>query len=255
MRTIEEVVKQFEHICWYPSAGSDLRVLLFLSDRYYDRHNVPLDEGQKLPDLYILTDLRGLNENFEPREYDYDNGLRHYSYCSCEPGSRILHASFKGRYTDITVKKIEELNSGGFSYDPANTVEDCTQAYNSAILLEMEVETKKYGTINRFSADVLYISVQNEFFAKEFLIPQKTSVEYLVLIRYGYGTGGARIKPTWIIQLYKELGIKYLISNDKYVEMAKDEASNKPCPVFEELYSISGVQWSDYGPVLWNRLT
>ncbi len=68
MRSIEEVIRQFEHVCWYPSAGSDFRALLFLSDWYYKKNDVPTDEGQVLPDLFGMTDMMGLHEVFETKE-------------------------------------------------------------------------------------------------------------------------------------------------------------------------------------------
>ncbi|MCR5616164.1 MAG: hypothetical protein K6F45_08380 [Saccharofermentans sp.] len=43
MRSVEEVIRLFEHVCWYPSAGSDFRPLLFLSDWYYKKNDVPMD--------------------------------------------------------------------------------------------------------------------------------------------------------------------------------------------------------------------
>ena len=51
MRTTEEAIKQYKHICWYPSAGHDFRELLYISDWYYQKNNVPRDRGQKMPDL------------------------------------------------------------------------------------------------------------------------------------------------------------------------------------------------------------
>ena len=253
MRTIEEVAKQYNHICWYPSAGSDFRALLFLTDWYYEKHNVPVEEGQVLPDLFIFTDLHGLRNWFEPAEYEIAEGVGHISYSSCVPETSILHASYKARYTDIYLKKIEELKSYRFSLDSDyNSERD--QDYNSAYFLEVEVETKKYGTVKNYSARVLYISVQNEYFAKEFLIPNKICVEYQIIIRYGCGFGGAKEGPTWIIQSYKELGIRYLIANEEYVDSTECEATCKSCPTFKVIYSIDGKQWSGYGRVSWYRL-
>ncbi len=61
MRTTQEAIKDYKHICWYPSASNDFRPLLFLSDWYYDTYNVPRDEDQVMPDLFILSDLTGLH--------------------------------------------------------------------------------------------------------------------------------------------------------------------------------------------------
>ena len=251
MRTIEEAVKQFEHICWYPSAGNDFRALLFLSDWYYSKHNVPLDEGQELPDLFILTDLRGLHDVFEPQEFEIDDGLGHVSYRRCVPGASIIHASYKGRYSDITLKKIEVLESHNFPFNPNMTSFQCGQTYNSAYFLEVEVETKKYETINKYSANVMYISVQNEFFLSEFLMPNHIKVEYQVLVRYGRDEAIPRSEelPPKIIRQFRKLGIKYLISNEEYVSDAFPDGS-----IGNPIYTINGGQWSGYGAVNWYNL-
>ena len=252
MRTIEEVVKQYKHICWYPSAGNDLRALLFLSEWYYRKHNVPLDEGQVFPELFILTDMRGLYDSFENSDY-YDQGkLNHICYRRCEPGASILHASYMGRYTDIRVKSIEELRSHEFSYDPEMTSCPRTGNYNSAFFLEVEVETRKYETTNRYPAKVLYISVQNEFFIREFLVPNRVKVEYQVLVRYGREPKVPLSEelPHKIIRSHKKLGIRYLISNDDYVKVAYPDGT-----FYEPFYSINGSQWSGYGAVNWYKLT
>ena len=41
MRITLEVLKEYNHICWYPSAGVDFKPLLFISDWYYKKNNVP----------------------------------------------------------------------------------------------------------------------------------------------------------------------------------------------------------------------
>ncbi|MBO4426391.1 MAG: hypothetical protein J5776_05230, partial [Clostridiales bacterium] len=91
MRSIEEVIKDYKHVCWYPSAGSDFRALLFLSDWYYKKNDVPMDEGQVLPDLFVMTDIMSIHDIFEPLDFKRYDKLGEYSYRPCEPGSRILH--------------------------------------------------------------------------------------------------------------------------------------------------------------------
>lgn len=250
MRTIEEAIKNHKHICWYPSAGSDLRALLFLSDWYYTKHQVPLVEGQHLPDLFVLTDIFGLNDMFRPWETTENTGA-HFHLNNCSLGACILYASYMGRYTKITVTGLEELRNHGFTFNPEMTFLKRSHTYNSAFLLEVEVESKKYGIVNKYTTNVLYIAVQNEFFIKEFLVPNKTIVEYQVLVRYGRDPKISRSEelPPKIIRSYKERGTKYLISNEEYVLDAFPDGFVEP------IYSINGRQWSGYGAVNWYRLT
>ena len=251
MRSIEEVIRQFEHVCWYPSAGCDFRALLFLSDWYYKKFDVPTDEGQVLPDLFVMTDMMGLHDVFEPRDLERYDRYGSYSYRPCEPGAKILHATYMGRYTNITVNSIEELQDHEFSFDRGIPCPEPGPNYNSAFLLEVEVESKKYDKINKWPATVLYISVQNEAFIKECIIPGKIRVEYQVLVRYGHCGGEippSEELPAKIVRNRKKLGIRYLISNTVYIEDAY------PDGFIEPFYSISGSQWSEYGAVNWYKV-
>ena len=54
MRTIEDAIKNYNHICWYPSAGEDFKPLLFISNWYYKKNSVPMDEGQVLRNCLIF---------------------------------------------------------------------------------------------------------------------------------------------------------------------------------------------------------
>ena len=116
MRTTGEAIKQFKHICWYPSAGKDFRPLLFISDWYYMKNNVPKDDGQKYPDLFILTDLCGLfgshgdTSCFGDAYYQLKEGF-------CEPDARLAHIEYKNSSTEIIVKKIEKLRDLGLPFD------------------------------------------------------------------------------------------------------------------------------------------
>ena len=249
MQSIEEVVKNYKHICWYPSAGRDLRALLFLSDWYYEKHRIPVDEGQMLPDLFVLTDISGLNDLFYPWENTPFAG-KHISINYCTPGACILHASYLGRYTTITVSKIEELENHGFTFNSEIFFGEKSTTYDTSYFLEVEVESRKYGVINKYTANVLYIAVQNEFFIKEFLVPNKTTVEYQVLVRYGRDPKIPRSEelPPKIIRSYRERRTNYLISNEEYVSDAFPEGFVEP------IYTIDGSQWSGYGPVSWYKL-
>lgn len=94
MRTTEEAIKQFKHICWYPSAGKDFRPLLFISNWYYKKNNVPIDDGQEFPDLFILTDHCGLFDSHGDTSclgdayYQLKEGF-------CEPNAQLVDIEYK----------------------------------------------------------------------------------------------------------------------------------------------------------------
>ena len=248
MRTTEEAIKQYKHICWYPSAGHDFRELLYISDWYYQKNNVPRDRGQKMPDLFILTDVLGLPEFYR---YEY----RYHRDDFCKPGFVLFDDRTQEHSTKITVVSFEELCDLDLSFKDDLSAANDNSLYNSSWLMEVEIESKISGVITKYKSTILYAAVQNEAFANEFLIPNKIKVEYQVLIRYGEGFGGANVKPTWILLAFQELGIRYVVSNDRYVEWAETEETDKTRPSFEKLYSIDGVQWSDYGEVGWYKVS
>ena len=47
MIDIETMIKSYKRICWYPSAGADFRELLFLSEQYCKRKDVPVSSTEQ----------------------------------------------------------------------------------------------------------------------------------------------------------------------------------------------------------------
>ena len=253
MRTTEKAIKQFKHICWYPSAGKDFRPLLFISDWYYKKNNVPRDDGQVFPDLFILTDLCGLFDSYGDTAclgdayYQLKDGF-------CELDSNLICVSYKNSSTEIIVKKYERLRDLDLPFDKDYAFFDKASDYNSSILLNVEVVSRIYDVTNRYETSILYVAALNEFFADNFLIPNGIKTEYQVIVAYG-GFGGGHNGPQWIAQRYKELGTKYLIGNSYGWCNLSEEYPDKPAPRCEYLYHIDGEQWSKGQPVIWYKLT
>ena len=93
MKTVSEAIRNYKHICWYPSAGVDFKPLLFISDWYYKKNNVPIDEGQVLPDLFIFTDYAGFHAiDMELSGFGDDYEQIQNSYC--ESGFGFIEISY-----------------------------------------------------------------------------------------------------------------------------------------------------------------
>ena len=249
MRTVLEALKNYNHICWYPSAGRDFRSLLFISDWYCKKFNLPKDEGQELPDLYILTDYSGF-----PVWYgdDYDREGMEF----LKPSFCLVDNAYYYNSTKITVKTVERLRDLNLSFDRELASFDNNSLYNSAFLIEVEVESMLEGVLTKYDATILYVTALNEAFYKEFILPNQIKVEYQVLVRYGEGIcGGAKLHPAWIIRSYKELGTRYLISEVDYVtETSKEDKSGVSGPVLERIYTINGKQWSQHDEIGWYKI-
>lgn len=250
MRSTVDALKQFKHICWYPSAGMDFRPLLFISGWYCGKFGISMDEGQEMPDLFVLTDYCGFPSYFR-EEYKKEG------FDFLKPGFRLIENEYYSNSTKITVKSVERLRDLGLPFDRELACFDNNQAYNSSFLMEVEVESKLDGIVTTYDANVLYITALNELFYNEIILRHHIKVEYQVLVRYGEGIGGgAMLNPSWIIRSYKELGTKYLISELRYVDDAEiDENSDKPMPVLEKIYSINAKQWSQHDAEIgWHRV-
>lgn len=253
MRTTEETIKHFKHICWYPSAGKDFRPLVFISDWYYKKNMVPKDDGQEFPDLFIFTDLCGL---FDSHGDDSCLGDAYYQLKEgfCKPGSRLIRVSSKNSSTEIIVKKHERLRDLNIPFDQECAYFDKASDYNSSLLLNVEVVSRIDDVLNRYETSILYVAVLNEFFANNFLLPNRIKIEYQVIVAYG-GFGGGHYGPQWILQKYKEFGTKYLIGNDYGWSHMSEDYPDKPAPRFDVLYWIDGEQWSKGSPVIWYKLS
>lgn len=247
MRTTQEAIRQYKHICWYPSAGKDFRSLLFLSEWYFRKNDLSLDEGQELPDLFVFTDYLGLSDYYE-EEYEKEG------FEFLKPGFRLIENEYYSNSTKITVKSVERLRDTGLPFSREYAAFDKSRAYNSSFLMEVEVESMLDGVVTTYSATVLYVTVLNELFYN-FLLRCHVKVEYQVLVRYGEGFGGAMGGPDWIILSYRELGTKYLITEYRYVEDAKNKADiDDPLPVLTQFHSVSAKQWSEHDNIGWFKV-
>ena len=250
MRSVEKVIKDYKHVCWYPSAGSDFRALLFLSDWYYKKNNVPMDKGQVLPDLFVMTDYLGLGDFYVNQSF-WGDAYEQIMRGNCEPGSCLVHVSYKNSSTDIVVKRYERLCDLRLPFDSRLKCSEKPAVYNSAFLIEVEVISRSYDVVNRYETAVLYAAAENQLFAERILISRGLKTEYLVIMNYGAGFGGGNgISYKWILRDYKELGIRYAVSN----QFPAGDGSDPDYPELTDFYGIDGVMWTRGNPVVWYRV-
>lgn len=254
MRSIEEVIRQFEHVCWYPSAGSDFRALLFLSDWYYKKFDVPTDEGQVLPDLFVMTDYLGLG-SFYAEESFWGDAYEQIGNGYCEPGSCLLHVAYENTSTDIVVTRYEKLRNMSLPYDYRLDCREEPEAYNSAFLIEVEVVSRAYDEIHRYETSVLYAAAENRMFADRIVSRYGLKMEYLVIMNYGAGCGGGnKIGFEWMFDEYKDLGIRYVVSNHGVRSCLAEYGTAGDYPELRAIYWVDGVKWTRGNTVVWYRV-
>ncbi len=264
---VSDVLKRYRHICWYPSAGSDFREVLFLSEQYYKWKDVPKDSGQVLPDLFLLTDVYPNPDTFTGG-YGIDPNVNGYTHIykltnrTIKPGDYLFSGT--RLLTDIRIDSLERLKNVSPDINEAVCNMRRESYTGTAYLFHVTVTSGLLGT---WKTDVLYAVTENVAFAKDVLLAEHIPVEYVIQIRYGNGFGGSRISGDWLSLLLKSLGCRYFIANDQYcriydpddllVEKVIKEIFNNgelQAPDYELIYNIDGVQWSNYGPVLWTRI-
>ena len=254
MRTVEEVIKQYEHVCWYPSAGSDYRVLLFLSDWYYKKNAVPMDEGQALPDLFVMTDYMGFRI-FDGEQSIFGEAYEHIKDGYCEPGACLVRVIYKNSATVIIVKRFEKLCDLSLNYDTRLECKEKPEVYNSAFLMDVEVISRLHDETNMYETSVLYIAAENQLFAEKVVIPNGIKMEYLVIVNYGNGFGGGNgIGWEWMFNGYKELGIKYVVSNHGVKSVLDERRKDNSFPELAIIHFNDGRQWTNGNNVTWYKV-
>ena len=205
---------------WYPSAGQDFRDLVFCSGEY--------PGIGAAPELFVHTDcLPG---------FDLD-----------APGT--VHAD---RHTEVTLHMEREFDR--FAAPRRKFAHwDCEDA-GRIILYRAEVVSDRFGRIVR---PVIYAVCENEWFAAEFLAPNRIAVDTVCHVRYGNGFGGAVASGAWLLRTLKVLHARHYLSDPaglemldadeevlcRYPQLAGVPAELRPGTV------VPGRLWSNHGDV------
>ena len=205
------IIRSHESVCWYPSAGSDFRALLYLSKPFYEKHEELSSEQARLPDLFILTDY----EASEVFQYGYSTVPLENSFGALRTGALtggdIL---FRDVNTTFTVKRCERL------FLPA--LEARTDLISSAVPrwyghgCYMTVEVNSHGSkrLGKWETHVIYLYAENTAFAKNILMQNQIDVDYILRVRYGAAFGGSRVDGNWLFCLSDLLNVKYYITRE-----------------------------------------
>lgn len=221
------------NVCWYPSAGFDFRLLLYLSDQYNIYCNSAISKEHRSPDIFILTDY-----------YTSPNFLK----------DSIL---YEDKYTKISVidsEKLMPLNMR-YSLELVNLNQD--RRYNNVTFVQALVESKQLGT---FKAPFIYINTINEYFCVDFLIKNQANVSHIVHIRYGGGCGGGGYASgAWLNNVLGLLKTEvYITDNHENFQSGDDaflsqfpELKLQKIPTKKLFRTIPSKDWSNHGDISW----
>lgn len=204
---------------WYPSAGNDFRDLIFCSGEY---------PGINInPELFIHTDCM--------QNFDLDT-----------PG-----IVYKDRHTAVTLYKEREFDR--MTAPKTEFAHWESQEAGRIILYRVEIISDRFKKIEK---PLIYVICENEWFAAEFLIPNRIAVETVCRVRYGSGFGGAAASGAWLLNTLKILRTRYFISDPisemnggNYTVLKKyPQLAGVPAELVSHL-EINGKLWSDHGDV------
>ena len=182
-------------IAWYPSAGKDLRDVLYLSSAY--------DELSKGKDVGHFSGIDGRNK--------------------VEPPNIFIHTDYLGPwlrgsvvYTDeetrITIAHSERLPDLCLPLSP-ELVAFPKRKYTTdrVLFLELNVESRLFGS---YTVPLIYAVVENSAFCVEKALAMNANFSHIMHIRYGGGCGGGgHSKGDWLENVLKPLNCEMYIAD------------------------------------------
>jgi hypothetical protein len=176
-------------IAWYPSAGSDYRDLLYLSEQYATKDPAGAEEPAA-PTFFIHT--------------DHGSFFDEQAFSSAE--------LYKDYRTTVEVKTLEELPR--CVIDPACGIVDASRddsLTGRVVFMEIEVRSRALGLIK---APVVYAFCENEGFCAKVLLPLKSKISHIVQVRYGAGMGsGGWAAGIWLWNVMERLGSEVYVGD------------------------------------------
>lgn len=197
-------------ICYYPSAGSDFRPVIYqqLSGMVelglVDKNGGVPRPGAELfersnysaPDLWILSDFRGdhLTEWMETKLIHRDKKveIRLLAHTEIQPQKLVFRESPSKEYTSMPP----------------------TDMTGRVFFLRLAVANETIGTAE---VDVIYFCVENVNLIRGFILRQHIPLSHLVWVRDGAGFGGGRMRHEFLIPLLTFFKTRWLFLEDRYL--------------------------------------
>lgn len=236
---LANLLKSNPSCCWYPSAGDDLRDMLYLSDAYKDyvgNDAFPAEPPQ--PQLFIHTDF-----HMNPLRWARNHGLLFNDWRS---NFIVTAGAYLGR-VDIT-------------HDKRIVPFDPTEAHGAVYAFRISRHSEFLPPLP--DAWLIYCVCENAAFCEEVLLANNAQIDTVVHIRYGGGLGGGgRGRGGWIVDILPKLGTSLFVNEGRYREWSDgDTAAVELYPslrsenetLLHRGYQMPASKWSDYGDnVMW----
>lgn len=238
--SFSKLVSQFvrePRIAWYPSAGEDLRDLLYLCPSFSEIRPAQKREPEP-PDIFIHSDYFLWSE------------------------SRFLDSKviFSDGRTKMIVSSIENLPRLNLPLDPQ--IVDFPQGSplkGRVVFLQISVESNLLGS---YSFPLVYVFAENAAFCANIVLPCSGKFSHIIHVRYGGGCGGGgKSTGSWLLNILPSLGCEVFITDGHHESRDGDKHVLEAFPIIaqsarrsrlEPIREIDSHSWSGYGNVSWN---
>lgn len=223
-------------IAWYPSAGIDMRDVLYLSPAFQQR--LANQTYVAPPELFVHTDY-----------FPW--------WDSTFLDSKVIHEDERTR---IQVEAIEELPRLDLPLDPEIVdFPEGSTATGRVLFMKLLVESTKLG---RFTAPLIYAFAENAAFAN-FALDHHARFTHCIHVRFGGGGGGGgHSSGGWMLNILNRLGCECMISDEHYFTGQGDERIKKimpqlvaepPAQLEDPHFRLPSASWSCNGDIDWRR--
>ncbi len=195
--TLNEYLKQFNNICWYPSACTDSLAMVCLSKESLADYGISREEA---PDCFVFTDYIPFTEHEKSERFLLDP-------FNFEEGS-ILDSRDSGLVAKIF--NVKELSKLKLPFNQKMVHFGSDRYYGKVFVADILI---RHPSIGETITKLIYVIAENTAFALDFLIKKNIKVKYVVHSNYGHGFGGGISNGTFICNILKELGTKYFASD------------------------------------------
>jgi hypothetical protein len=228
-------------IAWYPSAGSDYRDVLYLSEQYALRDPASVPEPAP-PTFFLHTDYGTFFHS------ELSSGVELYN----------------DRRTIVKVKVFEDLPrcDVALGHGIVEKMGGNTFA-GRVVFMELEVCSKVLGHIE---VPILYAFCENEGFCANVLLPFRAKISHIVQVRYGAGMGsGGWAAGIWLWNVMERLGCEVyvgdgdrrrergdLVAYERYPDLRGSERQILDVEIRRLRTTGWDMPWGGFDEIRWN---
>lgn len=196
--TLAQILKTYDNILWYPSAGTDFSIADVFSP---EKLRTLCIDKEDCPDCFLLTDYvpKPLFESTFRNDPHKNDTYVYYNNNGC-----VVTAFNEKRLPDIRI---------GFDPEMITEASDVKQPYQYGFVFIADILIE-YDNGRKYISKLIYAVAENTRFLYDYLLKNKISIKYLVRSCYGYGFGGGRSSGLILRHLLKDLGVKYFADDE-----------------------------------------